>query len=55
MVKERMYLDDGENGAYVEAADDDGIQICECNGESKVYIYFSEISKLVRILQEYLP
>jgi len=51
--QERRYIDNRENGLYVEAADEDGVHVCESADDNKVYIYFSEIPDLIKILQEY--
>jgi len=46
------WVDDSENGLRVDVVDGDGVQIVESNGESVVYVYFSEIPKLICILQK---
>lgn len=46
------WVDDSENGLRVDVADSDGVQIVESNEESFVYVYFSEIPKLICILQK---
>ena len=52
MDKEKVYLDDTENSLYIEAADEDGLHICEQIGDGKVYVYLSEIPVLIKKLQE---
>jgi len=46
------WVDDSENGLCVDVADGDGVQIVESNGKHVVYIYFSEIPKLIGVLQK---
>jgi hypothetical protein len=50
--KEKHLLDDLQNGIYIEDADEDGVLIAEMEGDMKVYVYYTEIPKLVNILQE---
>ena len=49
---ESEYIDESENGLRVDVADSDGVQIVESNEESVVYVYFSEIPKLIGVLQK---
>jgi len=53
-----VVIDSGENGLKIDKADEDGITICETEfgreTENQVYIYNSEIKKLIDGLQEIL-
>lgn len=49
---EREWIDKSENGLRVDVADGDGVQIVESNENHVVYVYFSEIPKLILILQK---
>lgn len=51
---ERKELDSDQNGLYLETADEDGIHICEKVGDGKVYVYYSELPSLIKLLQEYV-
>ena len=46
------WIDNSSNGLRVDVADSDGVQIVESNGKNVVYVYFSEIPKLVGVLQK---
>ena len=46
------WIDNSENGLRVDVADSDGVQIVESNESHVVYVYFSEIPKLIGILQK---
>lgn len=46
------WIDKSSNGLRVDVADSDGVQIVESNEKGVVYVYFSEIPKLVDILQK---
>jgi len=48
----REWVDESENGLRVDVADSDGVQIVESNESHVVYVYFSEIPKLICILQK---
>ena len=45
------YIDSSENGLHVDVADSDGVQIVENNGKNVVYVYFSEVPRLIGVLQ----
>jgi hypothetical protein len=51
LVREKRNLDDDENGIFLQNIDIDGLQIVEKNGENMVYIYYSEIDKLIKKLR----
>ena len=53
LTKESTFIDDDKNGLRIDKADEDGIQIVEHDNESAVYVYISEIPKLMGVLQEY--
>jgi len=46
------YIDESENGLRVDVVDGDGVQIVESNEKHVVYVYFSEIPKLIGVLQK---
>ena len=46
------WIDNSENGLRVDVADSDGVQIVESNEKGFVYVYFSEIPKLICVLQK---
>ena len=46
------WIDNSENGLRVDVADGDGVQIVESNEKGVVYVYFSEIPKLICVLQK---
>lgn len=53
LVKEKKSLDDDENGIYLKNVDEDGLQICEKGGGGEVYVYYSEIEDLIKLLKEF--
>jgi len=53
LIKEKRNLDDDENGVYLKNVDEDGLQICEKEGKGEVYIYYSEIEDLIKLLKKY--
>ena len=54
VLRDRVYVDEkDENTLYLEPADDDGFHICEING-GKVYVYYSEIGRLIDCIREHI-
>jgi 5-methylcytosine-specific restriction endonuclease McrA len=41
-----------DNGIELEIADEDGFHLKEKNGNSKVYIYFSELKEIIQMLKK---
>jgi len=52
LFKEKISIDEDENGLYAEKADIDGFHICECEGKHKIYVYYSEIEKMEQLLRK---
>ena len=52
MISTSEWIDNSSNGLRVDVADSDGVQIVESNGKNVVYVYFSEIPKLIGVLQK---
>ena len=50
--KESIWIDEADNGLRVDHADEDGFKIVECEGGAEVYVYYSELKKFIRVLQE---
>jgi hypothetical protein len=50
--KDSIWVDEAENGLRIDHGDEDGFKIVESEGESEVYVYYSELKKLIRVLQE---
>ena len=47
VLKEKVLIDDTENGLLLQPADCDGFHICEIEGGSCVYVYYDEIDRLI--------
>ena len=45
-------VDDTENSLILSPGDIDGFHICENEGKGKIYVYYSEITNLIKRLQE---
>ena len=52
MESKKIQLDKDENGLYIELADEDGLHIIETDGKGKVYVYYSELDKLLQKLKQ---
>ena len=52
MIKEKITLDDTDNTLLISPGDEDGFHIEETEGENRVYVYYSEIEKLMQLLRK---